>query len=343
MGPLQYVEGGKHCVSKLYCVSKLFCVSLGRNHEPGYGNSYWDAQEGSGDSYNDVERGGGAADKKQTAGTRTEVEETKGKGLGRARVPFARLVVIDDVRTAGSGDWSPKSTAVDGRTDDEDFARVYTRTNTDEVEGSGEGLDEVKGSGEGLDEVEGSGEGLDEVEGSGEGLDEVKGSGDGGYDDKDDSWGRPGGADVWGKPKKEDSGSYGTVVYGKDDTSDGFDVGGPIDTGAANIPDLYSPMETPETKQENSGIEPPSHTPPSSGDGSRDGLAEEAPAERPASFFAQPGILAAVIGGAVVGLLCTTLLVMYIVYRMRKMDEGSYPLDNSHKAMAYKSSNEFYA
>ncbi|KAF0760799.1 syndecan-like, partial [Aphis craccivora] len=44
--------------------------------------------------------------------------------------------------------------------------------------------------------------------------------------------------------------------------------------------------------------------------------------ERTSSFFAQPGILAAVIGGAVVGLLCAILVVMFIVYRMRKKDEG---------------------
>lgn len=49
--------------------------------------------------------------------------------------------------------------------------------------------------------------------------------------------------------------------------------------------------------------------------------------ERQVSIFAQPGILAAFIGGAVVGLLCAILLVMFIVYRMRKKDEGSYPLD----------------
>ncbi|KAJ8926898.1 hypothetical protein NQ314_020750 [Rhamnusium bicolor] len=48
--------------------------------------------------------------------------------------------------------------------------------------------------------------------------------------------------------------------------------------------------------------------------------------DRPTSFFAQPGILAAVIGGAVVGLLCAILVVMFIVYRMRKKDEGSYAL-----------------
>lgn len=49
--------------------------------------------------------------------------------------------------------------------------------------------------------------------------------------------------------------------------------------------------------------------------------------ERQVSIFAQPGILAAFIGGAVMGLLCAILLVMFIVYRMRKRDEGSYPLD----------------
>jgi len=75
---------------------------------------------------------------------------------------------------------------------------------------------------------------------------------------------------------------------------------------------------------------------------------KERPNNRPASFFAQPGILAAVIGGAVVGLLCAILLVMFIVYRMRKKDEGSYALDEpkrSHNANSYSKppSREFYA
>jgi hypothetical protein len=65
------------------------------------------------------------------------------------------------------------------------------------------------------------------------------------------------------------------------------------------------------------------------------------------SIISQPGILAGtfvfivpvpclillvysagIIGGAVVGLLCTTLLMMFVVYRMRKKDEGSYALDD---------------
>lgn len=38
-------------------------------------------------------------------------------------------------------------------------------------------------------------------------------------------------------------------------------------------------------------------------------------------------VYVAVIGGTVVGLLCAILLVMFIVYRMRKKDEGSYALE----------------
>ncbi|KAK6619744.1 hypothetical protein RUM43_012504 [Polyplax serrata] len=70
--------------------------------------------------------------------------------------------------------------------------------------------------------------------------------------------------------------------------------------------------------------------------------------ERATSFFAQPGILAAVIGGCVVGLLCAILVVMFIVYRMRKKDEGSYPLDEPKRSptsnsYTKNSQREFYA
>jgi hypothetical protein len=57
----------------------------------------------------------------------------------------------------------------------------------------------------------------------------------------------------------------------------------------------------------------------------------------------------AVIGGAVVGLLCAILLVFFIVYRMRKKDEGSYALDEpkspSQYGYAYQKAptKEFYA
>ncbi|KAF2343735.1 Syndecan/Neurexin domain, partial [Trinorchestia longiramus] len=55
----------------------------------------------------------------------------------------------------------------------------------------------------------------------------------------------------------------------------------------------------------------------------------------------------AFIGGAVVGLLCAILLVMFVVYRMRKKDEGSYPLDEPKRVpltSSYASSGkEIYA
>lgn len=63
----------------------------------------------------------------------------------------------------------------------------------------------------------------------------------------------------------------------------------------------------------------------------------------------KPGILAAISGGAVVGLLMTILLIMFIVYRMRKKDEGSYSLDEPNRPPNYSyayqkaSTKEFYA
>ncbi|CAI4222207.1 unnamed protein product [Auanema sp. JU1783] len=63
----------------------------------------------------------------------------------------------------------------------------------------------------------------------------------------------------------------------------------------------------------------------------------------------KPGIFAAVIGGTVVGLLTAVLLVMFIIHRMRKKDEGSYALDEPkprpYAGYAYTkaSTKEFYA
>ena len=63
-------------------------------------------------------------------------------------------------------------------------------------------------------------------------------------------------------------------------------------------------------------------------------------------FPPDPGI----IGGSVVVLLCLVLLVMFIIYRMKKKDEGSYPLDepnrrnlNYNYVRAPKCEKEFYA
>ncbi|XGW32555.1 hypothetical protein V3C99_017256 [Haemonchus contortus] len=63
----------------------------------------------------------------------------------------------------------------------------------------------------------------------------------------------------------------------------------------------------------------------------------------------KPGIFAAIVGGTVVGLLTAILLVMFIVYRMRKKDEGSYALEEpkprpySGYAYTKASTKEFYA
>ncbi|EPB80857.1 hypothetical protein ANCCEY_00059 [Ancylostoma ceylanicum] len=60
-------------------------------------------------------------------------------------------------------------------------------------------------------------------------------------------------------------------------------------------------------------------------------------------------IARAVVGGTVVGLLTAILLVMFIVYRMRKKDEGSYALEEPkprpYASYAYTkaSTKEFYA
>lgn len=65
------------------------------------------------------------------------------------------------------------------------------------------------------------------------------------------------------------------------------------------------------------------------------------------SIFGHPGILAGIVGGAVVGLLCAVLLVMFIVYRMRKKDEGSYALDEPKRSPSHSytraPTKEFYA
>ncbi|KAK6034308.1 hypothetical protein COOONC_28187 [Cooperia oncophora] len=60
-------------------------------------------------------------------------------------------------------------------------------------------------------------------------------------------------------------------------------------------------------------------------------------------------LYAAIVGGTVVGLLTAILLVMFIVYRMRKKDEGSYALEEPkprpYAGYAYTkaSTKEFYA
>lgn len=72
---------------------------------------------------------------------------------------------------------------------------------------------------------------------------------------------------------------------------------------------------------------------------------KHATASQDTNFFSQPGILT---GGSVVGLLATILLIMFIIYRMRKADEGSYSLNEPKRSPNVHSylkapSREFFA
>ncbi|CAF3684303.1 unnamed protein product [Rotaria socialis] len=65
-------------------------------------------------------------------------------------------------------------------------------------------------------------------------------------------------------------------------------------------------------------------------------------------LFSKPAILVGVIGGISIGMLSAIVLVMFIIYRMRKKDEGSYALEEAPRksplhAYSRVSSKEFYA
>ncbi|KAK9889090.1 hypothetical protein WA026_004363 [Henosepilachna vigintioctopunctata] len=155
----------------------------------------------------------------------------------------------------------------------------------------------------------------------------------------------------------EGSGNDGEVTHDLESSGSGF---GPDDEDTPIVPNITpklkndfnrkisvdlptNSLETPEVidSKPETNIDETSNIP--------SGVETEVKSMDPrTSFFAQPGILAAVIGGAVVGLLCAILVVMFIVYRMRKKDEGSYSLGEpkpSPNANTYNRGNEkeFYA
>lgn len=165
-----------------------------------------------------------------------------------------------------------------------------------------------------------------------------------------------GGTDREIKSDLESSGSG----FGPDD-EDGDDAGsGDVDTRTSiNVPSgtttdkeitRYSNNPTPVDQPPSINIPDEGTTNVANPKNSDTGvfIMNSKPEDRATSFFAQPGILAAVIGGAVVGLLCAILVVMFIVYRMRKKDEGSYALDEPKRSptvTSYAKGNqrEFYA
>lgn len=131
--------------------------------------------------------------------------------------------------------------------------------------------------------------------------------------------------DTWDGKGTEGSGDRGTIIIDDEDGDTIFGGEGPGVT-EETIKEIHVDKDleleaTPSTRP------PPTLTDNSDMEGTGTFQISSRADDHQVSIFAQPGILAAFIGGAVVGLLCAILLVMFIVYRMRKKDEGSYPLD----------------
>ncbi|XP_050344064.1 syndecan isoform X2 [Nymphalis io] len=168
-------------------------------------------------------------------------------------------------------------------------------------------------------------------DGSGVEIDESSGSGWGPGPGPDDEDGRAGSARILSKPEEAPDTRGSEEQSPRPDQTDisisGEDINPPIDQDKSG-----SNLE-PESRPADNVVF----------------IMNAKSEDRATSFFAQPGILAAVIGGAVVGLLCAILVVMFIVYRMRKKDEGSYALDEPKRSPAAASygkghnNREFYA
>lgn len=106
-----------------------------------------------------------------------------------------------------------------------------------------------------------------------------------------------------------------------DDTNE-IGIDSPTDSGTGtNIPNKIDPIPGAEIIEadDNNGLSSSVSNP-------------ELEPMKASPIWGEPGILAGIIGGAVVGLLCAVLLVMFIVYRMRKKDEGSYALDEPKRS-----------
>jgi len=121
---------------------------------------------------------------------------------------------------------------------------------------------------------------------------------------------------------------------------------GPDDEDVKVVQESGKKKEEKGKKEETIGGQPPGGVPavPAQPPTSGENDVFENKNQSSANFFSQPGILAAIICGAIVGLLCAILLVMFIVYRMRKKDEGSYVLEDSKRtSSSYGKSKEFFA
>lgn len=103
-----------------------------------------------------------------------------------------------------------------------------------------------------------------------------------------------------------------------------------------------------DTREDVTFLEGPTVTKPDENDDFGGSRGNDSPHHSTTSFFAKSGTMFAIVGGAVVGLLSAILCVMFVVYRMRKKDEGSYALDEPKRSPTANSyskppSREFYA
>ncbi|KAL0134718.1 hypothetical protein PUN28_001475 [Cardiocondyla obscurior] len=182
--------------------------------------------------------------------------------------------------------------------------------------------------------------------------DALEGSGRGGGDNRDDleaSGSGLGPDDEDGDDDREFTGNNGLEAPSKP-----TEARPPYIIDETNVKPKQTTIDTVNRAGNEANVIEPSGTEDDHPDNTDDSgvLMNPKPGDRASSFFAQPGVLAAVIGGAVVGLLCAILVVMFIVYRMRKKDEGSYALDEPRRSPAAQAfpkpgaphhNREFYA
>ncbi|CAH1639487.1 unnamed protein product [Spodoptera littoralis] len=202
-------------------------------------------------------------------------------------------------------------------------------------------------------------------DGSGLDTDESSGSGWGAGPGPDDEDGRGSGDEPNGPPDDED---YGSTTIGSEETertiietpitpekSEPDDIDIPEQTEPPVVTKVNIPLQLPTDPRNIDVLIPNTRNKPGEGTSEEGrGAGEEQPSRPDQTDISISGedlvpSVVPVIGGAVVGLLCAILVVMFIVYRMRKKDEGSYALDEPKRSPAAASygkghnNREFYA
>uniref|UniRef100_A0AC35G195 Syndecan n=1 Tax=Panagrolaimus sp. PS1159 TaxID=55785 RepID=A0AC35G195_9BILA len=131
------------------------------------------------------------------------------------------------------------------------------------------------------------------------------------------------------------------LLFGDGDDEEGLEATTPETTTTKHLTTSTTPTETTTTTKRPPSIAIGTQQPPS--------IISDSDDDAFHNMF-KPGILAAITGGAVIGILLAILLVMFIIYRIRKKDEGSYSVDeSSHRPHNFTyeyqkaATKEFYA